>query len=183
MQTSIGPVAKRNALRLKAYAARWCLRSSRRANGSAGRSGWKSRSRSGSSGLTFHRLTARPASDDNGPMRRWVAPTAVAALIGALGLAGSAGAGVTYDFAFRSTDIAGNAIDGAVSGGGHTFTFFGTTAAHACNTVTNAGCVVLDVILRTTTPLFSASVSVRFDNDNGLFAGFAQAGYSWARAR
>ena len=32
------------------------------------------------------------------------------AIVGAVALAQDANAGVTYDFAFRSTDIAGNAI-------------------------------------------------------------------------
>lgn len=102
------------------------------------------------------------------------APTFAAALIGALCIAGSARAGVTYDFAFRSVDVTGADIAGSqVSGGGHTFTFGSTAAASACNVSTGAGCPVLDVLLVTTEPLYSASVSVTFDNSNGLAAGTA----------
>jgi len=94
---------------------------------------------------------------------------------GFLAAGSAAQAGVTYDFAFRSTDISGGAIaGGSVSGGGRTFTFSSLSAANACNTATNAGCVVLDVFLRTTTPLFFASVSVGFEQSNGLAFGFAQ---------
>ena len=91
------------------------------------------------------------------------------------GFQGSARAGVTYDFAFRSMDITGAAIAGSlVSGGGHTFDFSSPAAANACKSFTGAGCPVLDVLLITNTPLFSASVSVSFDDANGLSAGFAQ---------
>jgi hypothetical protein len=89
-----------------------------------------------------------------------------------LSWAQDAAAGVTYDFAFRSTDKLGDPISGgSVSGGGHSFTFT-PAAAQACEPTTKAapGCAVLDVLLITTTPLVSASVSVAFDDSNGLAA-------------
>jgi hypothetical protein len=97
-----------------------------------------------------------------------------AALVLALGWAGSAVAGVTYDFAFRTTDVLGNAIaGGAVSGGGHTFSFSSAAAAQGCDPLTGAGCAVIDVLLVTTDPLVEAGVSVSFDASNGVTAAFA----------
>lgn len=99
-----------------------------------------------------------------------LARTLAALLMCAFGWAQGAAAGVTYDFAFRSTDQLGDAIPGgSVSGGGHTFTFT-PAAAQACDPTTRVapGCAVMDVLLITTTPLVSASVSVAFDDSNGL---------------
>jgi len=107
-------------------------------------------------------------------MRKVFAVALMTAMVGAVGFTQDANAGVTYDHAFRSTDINGNAIaGGSVSGGGLTFTFASTAAANACNTATGDGCVVTDVLVKTTDPLFSVSVSITFDNANGLSAGSA----------
>jgi hypothetical protein len=100
-------------------------------------------------------------------MRKVFAVALMAAMVGAVGFTQSAEAGVTYDFVFRSTDINGNPITGGtLTGGGHTFSF------DSAGTVGAA--LVLDVLLRTGDPLFSASVSVVFDNSNGLSGSFAQ---------
>ena len=94
-----------------------------------------------------------------------MAPDALAiTLLGAVAMSQRAAAGVTYDFVFRSTDVNGNPIPGgAVLGGGKTFSFTSLTAANAAG-----ASVVMDVLLRTTDPLFAASVSVLWDDSTGL---------------
>jgi hypothetical protein len=79
----------------------------------------------------------------------------------------AAEAGVTYDFAFRSTDINGDALGAYLTGGGHTFVFTGTTPANACISG-GAGCPVMDVFLINSDPMTAASISVMFDNAGGL---------------
>jgi hypothetical protein len=105
-------------------------------------------------------------------MRKVFAVALMAAMAGAVGFSRSAEAGITYDFAFRSTDINGDAIaGGVVSGGGHTFTFTDAAAAAACSG--GAGCPVIDVFLTNTDPMIAASISVMFDTGNGLSVGSA----------
>lgn len=107
-------------------------------------------------------------------MRKVFAVALMTAMAGAVGFSRSAEAGITYDFAFRSTDIEGNAIaGGTVSGGGHTFTFSSTSAANAC-AGGGAGCPVIDVFLDTTLPMIAASISVMFDTGGGLGINLAQ---------
>jgi hypothetical protein len=108
-------------------------------------------------------------------MWRRVGSTAAWALAGVFALAGSAGAGVTYDFQFRSHDLIGNSIPGgSVSPDGHAFTFSSPAAAHGCDGGSPfESCPVLDVLLLTTDPLVAFSVSVRWDDLLGLAAGYA----------
>jgi hypothetical protein len=92
----------------------------------------------------------------------WIA----SAITAALGLAGPAAAGVSYEFAFRSTDVLGGAIAGTADGS--SFYFDSPTAGNACNPVTGAGCAVSDVLLVTSDALVFNSISVAFDDSTGL---------------
>lgn len=86
-----------------------------------------------------------------------------------LALAGSAGAGVSYEFVFRSTDTLGNPIAGGSSAGSD-FSFGSVAAARACDPVSGAGCAVVDLLLLTTDRLIINSVTVGFDNGSSLAA-------------
>jgi hypothetical protein len=88
------------------------------------------------------------------------------AAIGVLGLAQSAVAGTSYSFAFRSTDVDGNAIAGGTASGS-TFEFASPSAAAACNPGTGAGCPVIDVLVTTTDPLIAVSISVGYASGPG----------------
>jgi hypothetical protein len=99
--------------------------------------------------------------------RASVTAALVGFVLGALGPVGSARAGVTYDFFFRSTDIIGNPIGGG-SAAGRTFSFSSGAAASACDSVTGAGCAVIDVILQTTDALVDVSTSFGYDSSQGL---------------
>ena len=101
-------------------------------------------------------------------MRKVFAVALMTAMVGAVGFTQSAGAGVTYDFVFRSTDINGNPIGGGeVTGGGKSFGFYSSPGSLGV-------ALVLDVLLRTTDPLFVASVSIVFDDSSGLTVAVAQ---------
>ena len=101
-------------------------------------------------------------------MRKLFAVALMALLIGGLGFAQRAEAGVSYNFSFRSTDILGGALNGIVVGGGVTFSFSSLGDANACNSGTGAGCAVSDLLLVTTDSLIINSISVGFDNTNSL---------------
>jgi PEP-CTERM motif len=103
-------------------------------------------------------------------MRKVFAVALMTAMAGAVGFSQSAQAGITYDYAFRSVDSAGNAIaGGTVLGGGHTFSFSSTAAANAC-AADGTGCPVMDVIMISTVSLIGATGSVTWDNSGGLAA-------------
>lgn len=87
-------------------------------------------------------------------------------VVSGLGLASSAGAGVSYEFSFRSTDVLGNPLSGVANG--NSFFFTVSSAYHACNPGTGAGCAVSDVLLISAHQLRSNSISVAFDNSFGL---------------
>lgn len=98
----------------------------------------------------------------------------VAAFVAAwLGAAGQAGAGISYEFAFRSTDGLGSVISGGWAAGSD-FTFTSLAAARACDPVSGTGCAVLDLFFTTTDYLIVNSVTVGFDNATGLAAAGAQ---------
>lgn len=98
----------------------------------------------------------------------------VAALVAAcMGAAGQAGAGISYEFGFRSTDALGAPIAGGSGGGTSGFTFSSVAAARACNRGTGAGCSVMDLFFTTTDYLIVNSVTVGFDDATGLAAAAA----------
>ena len=79
------------------------------------------------------------------------------------GAAFEAHAGVTFDFAFRSTDIHGAVIaGGSPVNGGRSFLFEDTAAARA-----NPG-IVLDVLLRTGDLVVGTGFPLAYDDANGL---------------
>ncbi len=92
-----------------------------------------------------------------------------AVAIAVLLLPSQAGAGVTYDLAFRSQDVNGAPIPGGTANGAG-FEFVDEAAARACDPGTGSGCPVLDVIVRSTGTLAGLSISVGFDASNGLSA-------------
>jgi len=103
-------------------------------------------------------------------MRKVFAVALMIAMVGALGFSQSAEAGVTYDFAFRSTDSNGNPIaGGSVVGGGLSFSFTSTAAANAANGV------VLDIFMVSSEfGLEAGGTSVGWDDSSGLTVGAAQ---------
>jgi hypothetical protein len=107
-------------------------------------------------------------------MREATWTIALAALC--LALAGPAGAGVSYELVFRSTDALGNPIAGGTAGGG-SFSFSSVAAARACDPVSRAGCAVMDLLLLTTDPLIANAITVGFDDSASLAAARAR---NWA---
>jgi hypothetical protein len=100
-------------------------------------------------------------------MRKVFAVALMTAVAGGLGFAQRAEAGVSYELVFRSTDIFGGALSG-VGGATNSFSFADSVAANACNAGTGAGCAVADLILTTSDNLIINSISVQWDDSNGL---------------
>ena len=103
-------------------------------------------------------------------MRKLLVLVLTLPMIAVLGAARPAQAGVTFSYAFRSTDALGNPIDSSnLAGGGLTFSFSSTAAAHNCNPITGAGCPVMDIVLiHDLIGLNLISTSVAYDLGLGL---------------